>query len=302
MSADYEEIRVIFPTSTVQTHPAIQSALDSLDPENDTVEFLQAQAGALTMVLWSDTSIDRPDLLDTLEHEKVPYDAYYRYHNGASCPEVAWYRPYATPNHDRYLTDFDDDPIIPWSTLTDLAQDSVGLTLSRIRAVAHLPPTTILDTCSQHPMTSARPAVAIPYRTIAAQYLEEIIRECRRRESIRNAFPKLPHAGDDAYTLASRLEDLANSTVIVFAQQAALPPSVQRTIQKAGAIAQPFDDGYARLVIYTPTKVLHTMVWPTRVLRTEVLSTVRRLAGWRDIVETIWNALEQFVQHSRTTS
>ena len=287
MSADYEEIRVTFPTQAAQAHPTIQSDLDTLDPENEDVEILQAQAGALTMVLWYDTSIDRPDLLDTLERAQAPYDAYYRYNDRDSCPEVAWYRPHATPNHDRYPTDFDEDPVVSWSTLTALAQDSVGLTLSRIRAVAHLPPTPILD--YPHPPRTTVPPSAIPYRAIAAQYLEEI-GEFWDRESVRNAFHEL-QASEDVLTLASRLENLAYSTVHVFARQG-LPPSLQHTIQNAVAIARPFEDAEARLVIYTPTRLLHTGVWPT----------VGRLTVWRSIVDSIWNTLEQFVQHFRATS
>jgi len=283
MSATYEEVRVTFPTQAAQAHPTIQSDLDTLASESEDVEILEAQASVLTVVIWYDTSIDRSDLLDELEHAHVPYDVYYHYDDRDSCPEIAWYRPHATPDHDRYPTDFDEEPVISWSTLTDLAQDSVGLTLSRIRAAAHLPPTTILDCATQAPITATSPS--IPYRAIAEQFVEER-GELWEPESIRNILREF-RVGNDAYALASRLEDIAYATLRVYAKQKS-PVSLRPAIQTAVAIARPFDDAEALLAIYTPTQIIHNRAWPT----------VGRLSVWRAIVDGLWDALDQWVHHA----
>jgi len=131
--------------------------------------------------------------------------------------------------------------------------------------------------------------------TINQESLEEITREFQYRQS--RTLHKLP-AGDHVYTLASRLEDLAYSTLLAFTKQTTLPPSVQRTIQSAGLITQPLDEDHVRLVIYTPTRVIHAGVWPTRFLSAGVWPT----AGQRAIIDAVWNALEQCVQHSHATS
>jgi hypothetical protein len=281
MSASYEEVRITFPTSAIHAHPSLQRELDALESESEDLEILQAQGGALTAVMRYDTSIDHPDLLDQLEATHVPYDVYYRTDDAESVSDIAWYRPRAIPDHGRYLVDSDDTPVIPWSTLTDLAHDSVGLTLPRIRAAAHLPPTTI-EECATPSSASHVPA-PIPYRAIAEQYLEEI-GEVWDHETIRNTFLAL-RASEDVLTLASRLEDIAYATTRVFARSLS-NPTLGLAITQARCLARAYDDAEAHLVIYTPTQIIHTQTWPT----------VGRLHVWRDIVDTIWGSLKAFTQ------
>lgn len=145
---DYDEIRIIFPTSALADHPSLQQHLDTIEQTSGSeaeVEVLQSGGRELTYAMWYDTSTERPKLLDLLETVHVPYDAIYFENSLETTSETRWYRPNATPDHGQYDLEDDQSATITWEAIVALAGNHSSVPLSALRQAAHLPPSDLLQ-------------------------------------------------------------------------------------------------------------------------------------------------------------
>jgi hypothetical protein len=145
MSALYARIWITVPAAASQ-HPQVAKIFSDHEDLEPICDF---KPGGLSLCL-DDTSDDQRHILRDLEAAGIPYDADY-YSNETELDTCSWYRPHETPSRGTYL--MADAPLVPWDLLVQLAHDSVGLTLNRIRVAAEIPATRL----SESPVPSPLP-------------------------------------------------------------------------------------------------------------------------------------------------
>jgi len=284
----YHELHLRFPTGAAPSVFVTVAYLQAFDDDEEpSVECLFDAHGAVTVLVFSDTSIEaQQSLLSQFEAAHIPYDLH-----GFLDPDdpdvlhtIVWYRPDHQPNHGRCApADASTFSCVPWTTLVQLAAKD-HLDLSHLQATPAAPPTPLIPT---PPRTRPRRSL----RAIAAQFLKETgIGSLAPnvpwdREMLRALLTPLRDS-DDVLILASRLEDVAYATKSVFAQGLAKRSALQEQLLQARCLARPFEDAEARLLIYTPTRIIHNTTWPT----------VGRLTVWRDIIDGIWDTFIQFAE------
>ncbi len=121
--------------------------------------------------------------------------------------------------------------------------------------------------------------MSYPYRVIAEHLINTRTNDPITHDHLRALIATLRYP-ENPLERATTLEDVARATLAVFvAQHSMLTTAQRRVFDTAWCIARPFDNGEARLIICSSTRVLYNAVLPTS----------GSLHDWASVVQIIWD-------------